>query len=595
MDSKDEIKQKTDIVELIGEYLDLKPAGMQGFKACCPFHGEKTPSFHVSADKQIWHCFGCGEGGDVLSFVMKMDGMDFTEALVHLGKKVGIEVARFSSTEGNLKQRLLEIHELATSYYKKVLTESTIGKSAREYVNSRGIDETLIEKFALGFAPDDWSRVSDFLLGKSFSESELVQAGISLKKKSGRGVIDRFRNRIMVPLRDQHSVTVGFTGRIFSKDSEGPKYMNSPETPIYHKGQLVFGLDMAKRAIKENGNIVIVEGNLDVIASHKAGVENVVATSGTALTKDQLELIKRYTQTAVFCLDLDTAGLTATKKGVAIALGLEFDVRAIMLPQGVKDPDDLVQKNPESWKELAGSSISFMQFLIERTLIGKDITEIDDKKAVAKDLLPALSQMKDVVEREHWLKTIAGLLGVDVSILRNSIEQKAGEKPISENKSSFKIVESVRQSKEEQAIIILLGFAINNDEYRKDVIEKLGNIVILDESTNSLYNKVKETYNSSIQAPQKSYFTRLRNILVSENKQDELIKLLDKISLFADKTMGDLSQKEVQIQIESLFAMLLESELKLRKKSLAQKLRQAENAGDKEAVNKLLRELTDLT
>ncbi len=595
MDSKDEIKQKTDIVELIGEYLDLKPAGMQGFKACCPFHGEKTPSFHVSTDKQIWHCFGCNEGGDVFSFVMKMDGMDFMESMVHLGKKVGVEVTRFSSEEGNLKQRLLEIHELATSYYKKVLTESTQGKVAREYVSSRGIGEDLIEKFGLGFAPDDWSKMSEFLIGRGFSESELVQSGLSLKKKSGTGVIDRFRNRIMIPLRDQHSGTVGFTGRIMGKDAEGPKYMNSPETPIYHKGRLVFGLDMAKRAIKENGNVIIVEGNLDVIASHKAGVENIVATSGTALTQDQLELMKRYTQTAVFCLDLDAAGLAATKKGVDIARELEMDIRAILLPEGVKDPDDLVQKDEAAWVALSKESIPFMEFLIGRTLIGKDITKIDDKKAVARELLPALARMKDVVEREHWLKKIAGLLGVEVSIIRNSITSTSTLKPDASKKMAAASADPVRQSKENQAVFILLGSAINDDDQREVILKKLENITISDEMVKSLYNKAKETYNSNILAPEKSYFQRLRNTLVSEPEQEELVSLLDKISLFTDQAIGDLSQKQVQAQTESLFEMLLGSDLKIQRQSLAQKIRQAENAGDKEAVNKLLRELNDLT
>jgi DNA primase len=592
MDSKDEIKQKTDIVELIGEYLELKPAGMQGFKTCCPFHGEKTPSFHVSSDKQIWHCFGCNEGGDVFSFVMKMDGMDFMEAMVHLGRKVGVEVTRFSSAEGNLKQRLLEIHELATTYYKKVLNESTSAKSARDYVRGRGIDEELSEKFGLGFSPDDWSKLSDFLHGRGFSESELVQAGISLKKKSGRGVIDRFRNRVMVPLRDQHSVVVGYTGRIMKGDDNGPKYMNSPETDIYHKGSLVYGLDMAKRAIKEKGNVIIVEGNLDVIASHKAGVENIVATSGTALTKDQLELLKRYTHTAVFCLDLDAAGFAATKKGVEIARSLEMDVRAIMLPEGVKDPDDLVQKDADAWVKLSNDSIPFMQFLIERTMLGKDVTKIDDKKAVARELLPALVQMKEMVEREHWLKKIAGLLGVEVSILRNSIENKVQKKEVPKVKESVVHVDPIRLSRENQAIFILIGSAINLDGSREDLFKKLDTIEIPDELLKSLYNKAKETYNLNIQVPTKSYFQRLRITLASEPEQEELVSLLDKISLFADKTLGGLSQQQVLTQLESLFQMLQDSESKIRKNDLAQKIRQAENAGDKETVNKLLRELT---
>jgi len=304
MDPKDEIKEKIDLQELISEYLPLKPSGSGSFKGLCPFHTEKTPSFNVSPDKQIWHCFGCSEGGDCFSFIQKMEGMTFPEALMHLGKRVGVEVTRFSSKEGNEKQRALEMHEHAETFYRKVLTDGNGSSAARAYVLKRAIPEELAVKFGIGFAPDEWNALAAVLLKRGFSETEIVQAGLGLKKKSGSGIIDRFRNRLMIPLRDRHGKTVGFTGRILPGSSDtGPKYMNSPETVIYRKSRLVFGLEFAKTACRERGTIIVTEGNLDVVASHKAGVENSVASSATALTEEQLALMKRYTDTIIFAFD----------------------------------------------------------------------------------------------------------------------------------------------------------------------------------------------------------------------------------------------------------------------------------------------------
>ena len=293
MDPKDEIKQKLDILDLVSEYVALKPSGSTGFKGLCPFHSEKSPSFHVSQDRQNWHCFGCSEGGDCFSFVMKMEGMTFPEALMHLGKKVGVEVRRLPTAETNTRSRMLQVNDLAQKFYRKVLIDSPKASAARAYVEKRQIPTELAETFGLGYAPDDWDTLSQFLLKHGFSEGELLQAGVSMRRKQGSGVIDRFRNRLMIPLRDHHGNTVGFTGRSMPGDEQGPKYMNSPETPVYSKTHLVFGLDLAKQPAREAGAMVIVEGNLDVVASHKAGVANIVASSGTALTQEKLELIKR--------------------------------------------------------------------------------------------------------------------------------------------------------------------------------------------------------------------------------------------------------------------------------------------------------------
>ena len=590
MDPKDEIKAKLDIVAVIGEYLELKPAGMNGFRALCPFHHEKSPSFHVSSDRQIFHCFGCGEGGDIFTFVQKMEGMDFPEALMHLGKKAGVEIKRFSTTEGNVKQRMMMIHELATSFYKKVLSSSTGSQVARDYLANRGITSELIERFGIGFAPDDWSVLSDALLKRGFSEAELVQAGLSLKKKSGSGVIDRFRARVMIPLRDQHGNTVGFTGRVLpGADTQQGKYMNSPETPVYHKGRLVYGLDLAKRAIKDHRCVIVMEGNLDVVASNKIGVQNVVASSGTALTQEQLELIKRYTDTVVFCFDRDAAGLTAAKKGVTIARSLGFDVRAISLPVDVKDPDDLVQKNPEQWKQLSENSIPFMQYLFDRTLFDRDISNVDHKRIISQELLPAIGEITDVVEREHWLAKLASLLNIELAILRTAITPKAEKVVVKPNTNG---VQQAKLSKKDQILLVLIGSYLNDEVNREHVRSALGSTVINNESIANLYNFVESTYTSNIEAAKmQPFFPRVRSLLEHDPLKESILSLLDESSLVAEQLFENLSPNACLTQLNTLFETLQATDRHSDRSVLAQKLRQAEDAGDVETVKKLLSEL----
>lgn len=582
LDPKDEIKEKIDLVELIGEYLELKPAGSHGFKAVCPFHSEKTPSFHVSSDRQIWHCFGCSEGGDCFSFVMKMEGMDFAEALLHLGQKAGVEIRRMSTTEGNIKQRLYEINELASRYYKTVLERSQTAEPARLYVNQRGITQELSEIFRLGYAGKEWDALTQFLLGRGYSETEIISAGLAQKRKSGTGAIDRFRERLMIPLRDQHGKTVGFTARVFPKSTpgvdEGPKYMNSPETPIYHKGRLLFGLDLAKRASKDHKAIIVVEGNLDVIASHKAGVEHVVASSGTALTQEQLSLLARYVKTLIFCFDRDAAGLQAAKRGVSIARKLKFDVRAIVLPQSVKDPDELVQKDPTQWKALCTHSIPFMEYLIARVTEGKDLSHVDHKRAVSQEIFPALFEIEDFVEREHWTHVIAGMLGLDPKQL-----SRGNPTPTSE-KTQVLTPPLPKKSKYHKAQSLLFGAWVNGLLLSFEAFADSGELA-------ELYTYGKKIYDSGSYAPKQTFFLRFREYLTSERRED-LVGLLDKLSLLAEKTFADLPPHAAQTQLKRIEEVFVREKTHALRASIAAKIRQAELAGDTSAVERLIFELT---
>lgn len=591
MDPKDEIKQKLDILDLVGEYVVLKPSGSTGFKGLCPFHSEKSPSFHVSQDRQNWHCFGCNEGGDCFSFVMKIEGMTFPEALMHLGKKTGVEIRRLPTTQSNVRSRMLMINDLAQKFYRKVLLESTKAISARSYVTSRNIPPELADRFGLGFAPDEWDTLSQFLLKRGFSETEIVQAGMSLKRKKGTGVIDRFRNRLMIPLRDHHGNTVGFTGRSMPGDEQGPKYMNSPETPVYSKSHVLYGLDLAKRSARDEGSIIIVEGNLDVIASHKAGVEHIVASSGTAFTQDQLELLKRYTQTIIFAFDSDAAGFKAAKKGISLARALGFDIRAVILPDGVKDPDDLVQKDPSLWKSLVTSSQPIMEFLISQITRGKDLRNIDDKRFVAKELLPALGEMVSVVEREHWLQVVADLLQTPIDQLRPSIPTSSLVEAavISEKPSPIE----KQLSKEEKALCLLFGQMVSSEDIFDTFRKRLEKVCHGNEAWMTLYTLASDTYDSGSQPAQKSFFLRIRDMLAGHPKQDSLEELLDSSSFMADETFQDLPPQKVLEYIDHLFSLLEEHAQGQRREVLARNLRQAEALGDKEAVSRLLAQLNE--
>lgn len=587
MEPKDEIKEKIDLQELMQEYIELKPAGPHSFKGLCPFHGEKTPSLNVSPDKQVWHCFGCGEGGDCFSFIQKIEGMTFSEALIHLGKKVGVEIRRISSTEGNKKQRMLGMHELAEKFYRKVLHDSSASKHARDYIERRGFAREELDRFGIGHAPDQWDALSKVLTKRGYSEGEIVEAGLGLRKKSGSGIIDRFRNRIMIPLRDHHGNTVGFTGRVLNKD-DMPKYMNSPETPIYSKSRLVFGLDLAKRAAREVGSIIIVEGNLDVVASHKAGVENIVASSGTALTQDQLELLKRYTETMVFAFDTDAAGFKAAKKGMSLARGLGLDLRAIVLPDGVKDPDELVQKDPEAWRALVSGSVPIMEFLIAHVTRGKDLKNIDDKRAIAKELLPAISEMQEVVQREHWLQHVSDLLAVDVGILRKSVQPaKTTAKPL---KTEEKKAISEKASKQERVFELLFGYLLLHDN--KEVRERTRQHIPSSDLWIMLYKMLDAEYDSASHSAQKTIFSRLRESAEADQHSEDLLALLDKTILLAEQTFQDMPPTKVLTQLDTLFATLERGADKQMRAELARQLRQAEAAGDTEAVKRLLEKLS---
>ena len=423
MDAPEEIKTRLDIVDLIADYLTLKPAGSGAFKACCPFHQEKTPSFYVSRPRQSWHCFGCDTGGDHFSFVEKMEGLDFREALELLASKTGVTLPEFDKEKSTARKRLYEVNDLAVKFFRGALATRPDAEHAREYLKKRGIDHLTEDLFKLGYAPAGWSTLSDALMQKGVTADELIRAGLSSpRQQGGSGVYDRFRDRITFPIADIHGNIVGLTSRILSDSKTEAKYVNTPETAIYRKSAVLYGLDKAKGEIRRGDLAVIVEGNMDVIASHQFGIANVVASSGTALTGEQLKLLKRFTTNLAIAFDADAAGQAATVRGLDAARALDFNIKIITLPPDAgKDPDDAVRKNPQIWKDAIKNAAGIMEWIYRGAFKNRHAENPEDKKQIAKDVLAEIKRIADPVERDHWLKRLARDLGASESALQEAM------------------------------------------------------------------------------------------------------------------------------------------------------------------------------
>ncbi|HJN62311.1 MAG TPA: DNA primase [Candidatus Parcubacteria bacterium] len=419
----DEIKNRLDVVEVIQQYIRLQKAGAN-FRAVCPFHSEKKPSFFVSPVRQIWHCFGCGKGGDIFAFVREIEGIEFGDALRVLAQKAGIELKKQDPKLRTQRERLYEISELSTRFFEKQLKESQAGNKVKEYLLNRGISEESIKKWRLGYAPDSWQGLSDFLVGKGYKREEIEKAGLAIKK-SADNYFDRFRGRIMFPVFDLNSQVIGFGGRIFdtekTKKIEIAKYVNTPATFLYDKGRILYGLDRTRVEIRKKDFCLLVEGYIDVIMSWQAGLKNVVATSGTALTPNQLNLLRRYSSNLFTAFDMDIAGDMATKRGIDLAQNAGFNIKVITMPEG-KDPADVILENPKNWEELVAKARSIIEFYFETTFSKFDSKKPEGKREISKLLLPLIKRIPNRIEQSHWIQELAKRLEVREGIVEDEMK-----------------------------------------------------------------------------------------------------------------------------------------------------------------------------
>jgi len=433
----DEIKQRLDIVELVSSYLTLKKAG-RSYKGLCPFHAEKTPSFVVFPDTQSWHCFGaCGTGGDVFSFIMQQENMDFSGALRLLARRAGVSLkprTEADQAEDKLKKRLCEINERAAEYFHNLLLNSTEGEMARSYLDQREISRETIGRFQLGYARDDWQALGDYLQGRGYQREDLLAAGLIIEREDG-GHYDRFRGRLIIPIRDERGGVVGFGAR--SLDDSTPKYINSPQTPVFDKSAILFGLDLAKGAIRREGLAIIVEGYMDVLMAHQHQIANVVASMGTALTETQLRLLARFGQRFALALDADAAGHQATLRSMALAQEtlaqrvvpvptprglikyesrLDVDIRIITLPLG-QDPDQVIRENPALWAELVERALPIVEYYFKIITSELDLDSPKGKAEAVRRLMPVIQEIGNAVERTHYIQKLARLVRVDEKTL----------------------------------------------------------------------------------------------------------------------------------------------------------------------------------
>ena len=432
MEPKDEIKQKLDIVDFIGQTVPLKPAG-RNFRGLCPFHSEKTPSFNVSPELGIFKCFGCQAGGDIFSFYMRREGVEFPEALRDLAKIAGVELPdRMPGVGSDPRERLEIAHAQAVAYYHFLLTKHEVGQKALEYLKNRGVTNVQIQDFKIGYAPEGWQGLTDYLIRKKgFKGEELEQAGLSIR--GGRGFYDRFRGRLMFPLKNIRGVVVAFSGRIvpwLENEKSGGKYINSPETAIYHKSQMLFPLDYTREAVRTAGHVVVVEGELDALASLRAGVKAVVAVKGSALTAEQVKLLKRYAQTIILALDSDEAGITAAKRAAVVASVAEMQVRVVELTQG-KDPDELVKTDPKAWREAVKTAVGVYDFFIQTAVRRYGTQTVEGKQAISGEIVPILNQIENLVVADHYIKQLASTLEVSPEVVRTEMQRQAKKEIVS--------------------------------------------------------------------------------------------------------------------------------------------------------------------
>ncbi|MFA4999731.1 MAG: DNA primase [Parcubacteria group bacterium] len=403
----EQIKEKLDLVEFLRGYLELKPAGAN-FKANCPFHKEKTPSFMVSPDRQIWHCFGCNEGGDIFKFLMKYDNLEFYEALKLLAEKANIPLGRVSPSEQKEFGVLYDINRAATDYYRKCLVKNPV---ASEYLFSRKLSAGSIEEFEIGFSPNDFEGLAMHLMDLGFNVTDAARAGLIMKTERGK-YIDRFRGRVMFPLESNFGKVIGFTGRVLPQFDTGDagKYVNSPETPIFSKSRLLYGLSKSKEGIRETGEVLLVEGQMDVIMSHQDGVKNTVGTSGTALTEKQLSILKRYAGKLILNFDNDEAGKRAMERSIDLAQKEDFETRVLDLSNisetgGLKDPADVVAEKPGVLKEIVSRSIPAMEYYMARHPVSN--RDIGTKKQSVRIILGKITNMPSVIDRAYWMRELA--------------------------------------------------------------------------------------------------------------------------------------------------------------------------------------------
>jgi DNA primase len=527
----EEIKKRIDIVDFIGSFITLKKTG-RNFKAICPFHQEKTPSFIVSPERQIWHCFGaCNEGGDVIKFLMKWENITFVEALSELAKKTGVSLKRVSLEDfvWKKKERVLLLNQSAANFFHYLLTKKDLGKKAREYLKKREISENIIEKFFLGYAPLSWDSLLRYLLKKGFKTDEIRQAGLVIN--SSKGDYDRFRGRLIFPIFDARNQIIGFSGRILDEAKDEPKYINTPETLLYRKRETLFGIHLSKEAIKKENQAILVEGEFDMITPYAQGIGNIVATKGTAITREQLMLLKRFTNRLTLSLDADMAGLEAMKKIINEAEGIDIELNVVVLDYA-KDPDEAVRKDVVRFKKLLKKPQPIYDFIIDLSKKNHNEDTAYAKKQIIDEVAPIIDRIQNPIIRAFYIKKLSSL--IDLS--ERAIEQYFKQKRLIEKqrkKISFFVSKEKKISREVILEKFLLSYFFQEKE-KESLFYKITELLSDDDFSIPAYGKIFEAlkrYYQDNQEKLKNYVFAVKDFI--PYLEASLIPTFDEIYLYA--------------------------------------------------------------
>lgn len=580
MDEIEQIKSKTDIVEFINQYVPLKRAG-RNFKALCPFHQEKTPSFVISPERQIWHCFGgCGEGGDIFTFLMKWENIEFYEALKILAKRAGVKLkpGKWLTGHAKEKERVYEVNHLASEFYHFLLTSHRVGKKAFDYLSSRGIKKESIKLFSLGYAPAAWRTLFPFFRKKGFAEEELERAGLIIRQQAR--FYDRFRGRVVFTLKDHRGNVVGFSGRVLDPKVKEAKYINTPETLVYHKSDLLYGLDLTKKAVRESDEVIVTEGELDVISSYQAGVQNIVAIKGSALTESQVRLLKRFTENVTLALDSDLAGDQATRRGIETADRGGLFVKVIEL-KGGNDPDELIKKDPNLWKQAIEKRIPVYDFFLRSALVRLGGDKPEEKKRIAQELLPIWAKITDPIVQAHYVRKLARKLKISeesIIVALSKLEQKTESKKEA-------ILPPAREKSREEIL----------EEYFLALLLKLGQIKEFLEGC--FEEKAEQCFS---EGAIKKILKNLKSFLDQEKKFEianfaktlpkELLPALDRAYLESIEETFE-KEKQKRAEIEKVFREIKKLFLRRKLKDLATKIKGKKAEGEFRSLTTQLKKL----
>ncbi|HWT39675.1 MAG TPA: DNA primase [Dongiaceae bacterium] len=571
-DAKEEIRARLNIEDVIGEYVQLKRAG-RNFKGLSPFSGEKTPSFYVSPEKNIWHDFSSNKGGDVFSFVMEVEGLDFRGALELLANRTGIDLSAYSSKGGQelakQKRRLLEAHQLASRYYQQSLLKN---QRALEYVfKKRKLSKDIVQTFQIGYAPDSGNALVDFLTKKGFTKKELAIGGLT-----NRFGGDLFRGRMMVPLMDASGQVIGFTGRIITDDPNAPKYLNTPQTPLYDKGRHVFGLSQAKETIRKGDYAVVVEGNLDVVSSHQAGITQVVATAGTAMTEAHLKALVRLSPNVRLAFDGDAAGLAATERAIPIAQAVGVDLTIVSLPGDVKDPDELIQKDPALWQQAIDNAEGVVDWLLTQYTAREDMTAPIGKRRFTTAALAVVRALKDPVEQEHYLQEIAAYTSTTLDTVKEKLSTV--DEPTRQQVLKPTHVKEAIKADPAAPQDALLALALINPAVRELLAQITDDMVATDDRIDILrFIRTTAQPVDSVPEELKNYETYVKILLLK-----------------ADARYGEWSDEDRYFEAARLVRLIVTEHKQTQKDALTKSLREAEDTGNDEEALRLRHALNEL-